>query len=346
MRKHKFAVTLLCFLGSFLIAGCSSTNSSAKSTLEKEDIRSSQVSSKPKRIELTGHNTVTRYTKQQVSPHYKSLSSSKVRYIRDVPYEHYGRRLVLQIMMPKNKKVPNKKYPGIVFVQGSGWLQQELYRPLPRLRRLVNKGYVVSLMQYRDSESGYHFPAPIIDAKNAIRFMKAHANNYHVQKNNMIIMGDSSGGQVATMAGMTAKTNQFDRPINNQNAHVKGIIDLYGAVDLNMNGGFPSTGNSHSAQTPEGMEMGFNIRQHERQTDRADSKNYVNNDFPATLIVHGTSDRTVSEKESIELYNALKNAGKPVHLYLIQGAGHAVNAFYDQRMVDIYDQFIKQCLKK
>lgn len=289
-------------------------------------------------ISLTGKNTLTHYNMDG--------NEIDVNYIPNVPYENYGKQLTLQILEPNSFNHPNRTYPCVIFVQGSAWHKQNVYHKVDMLDKLAAKGYVVAIVQYRDSDAGYHFPAPIIDAKNAVRFMKANATTYHVQKDNFIMMGDSSGGQIATMAGMTAKTSQFDQPINNENDHVKGIIDLYGAVDLNMKGGFPSTGDSHDINTPEGAEMGFNIREHEQETEKANSKNYVNEDFPPMLIAHGTADTTVSDKESIELYNALKKAGKPVHLYLIKGATHGNNAFYDQRMTDIYDQFIKQCLKK
>ncbi|WP_251545964.1 alpha/beta hydrolase [Limosilactobacillus caecicola] len=291
---------------------------------------------KPSQINLTGNDTKTILE--------MNGNEIEVEYLPNVPYENYGKELTLQILQPNAFNHPEQTYPAIVFVQGSHWATQNVYRRVSYLTKLAAKGYVVAITQYRDYEAGFHFPDPIIDAKNAIRFLKANADTYHIQKENFIIMGDSSGGQVATVAGMTAKTALFDQPINDETPDVKGIIDLYGAVDLSMKGGFPSTGDSHSIKTPEGSEMGFDIPTHLEKTATANSKTYVNEDFPPMLIAHGTGDTTVSDQESIELYEAIKAAGKPVHLYLIKGATHGNNAFYDQRMTDIYDQFIRQCL--
>lgn len=267
-----------------------------------------------------------------------------VDYIPDVPYENFDQQLTLQILQPNIYNHPEQTFPGIVFIQGSHWAKQNVYRRVTSLKQLAAKGYVVAIAQYRDYDAGFHFPVPIIDAKNAIRFMKAHADQYHLQKDQLIIMGDSSGDQVATVAGMTTKTTKFDQPINDESPVVQGIIDLYGAVDLSMTGGFPSTGDSHDLHTPEGQEMGFNIKEHLDETAAANSKTYVNEDFPPVLLTHGTVDTTVSDQESIELYQALKEAGKPAFLYLIKGADHGNNAFYDQRMTDLYDHFIQQCL--
>ncbi|RVU71024.1 MULTISPECIES: alpha/beta hydrolase fold domain-containing protein [Lactobacillus] len=324
-------------------------NSYIKKSSVKMVTKHNNKSTKNTPISTTGNNTksVISLKGNDTLTHYDMDGNEvNVTYIPNVPYENYGKQLTLQILEPNEFNHPNKTYPCVMFVKGSHWAKQDVYKNVASLSRLASKGYVVAIVQYRDYDAGFHFPAPIIDAKNAVRFMKANANKYHVQKDNIIMMGGSSGGQVATMAGMTAKTNKFDQPINKENPHVKGIIDIYGAVDLNMKGGFPTTGDSHDIHTPEGSEMGFDIPSHKEETEKANSKNYVNEDFPPMLIAHGTADATVSDKESIELYNALKKAGKPVHLYLINGATHGNNAFFGEHMTNIYDQFIKQCLKK
>ena len=58
----------------------------------------------------------------------------------------------------------------------------------------------------------------------------------------MFLMGDSSGGQVSSVAGMTAKSGKLDEPINEESCEVCGIIDLYGAVDVTLPYGYPKTG--------------------------------------------------------------------------------------------------------
>lgn len=269
-----------------------------------------------------------------------------VNYLADVPYENYGKWLRLQILQPTIFNQPQATFPCIVFVQGSGWMKQNIYFHVADLVPLAAKGYVVAIVEYRDSMAGFHFPAPVIDAKNAIRFMRANASQYAVQKDNFIIMGDSSGGQVATIAGMTAQTKKFDQPINNESVNVKGIIDLYGAVNLTMDGGTPFNADlHHDMSTPESQEMGFDVGQNKERAEVANAKNYVKEDFPPILITHGTADVTVSDKVSMEFYQVLKDAGKAVTMYLIDGADHNNKAFFDQRMTNIYDHFIQQCLQ-
>jgi len=76
------------------------------------------------------------------------------------------------------------------------------------------------------------------------------------------------------------------------------------------------------------------------------AKNYVNEEFPPVLILHGTKDKTVACEQSVQLFNALREAGKEATLYLVRGSDHGGQAFWSDEAVDIYDAFIKKCLDK
>lgn len=93
----------------------------------------------------------------------------------DIPYaEVDGHTLVLQILEPYTRNEPEKLHPCFVFVQGSAWGVQDVYKSCPHYARLAARGYVVAVVQYRHSGIA-HFPAPIQDARNAVRFMRLHA---------------------------------------------------------------------------------------------------------------------------------------------------------------------------
>lgn len=268
-----------------------------------------------------------------------------IEYIPDVIYDHKDDiDLKLQIIRPTIFNHPNKTFPCIVFVQGSAWMKQNVYRNVVNLSKLANLGYVCTIVEYRHSGIA-KFPAQIIDAKNAIRFMMANAKEYHVDTNNIIIMGDSSGGHVSAITGMSANTTLFDEPINDQPLNIKGIIDLYGAVEVTLPYGFPSTLNHQLPDSPEGMLMGYNIRENSKKAEIANAKTYVNETFVPILILHGTKDKTVFAQESVNLYQALKQANKEVTLYLVKNSDHGGAAFWKEEVIEIYDTFIKKCLK-
>lgn len=267
-----------------------------------------------------------------------------VSYTPDVVYgTASGVKLRLQLLLPRIADDPDRRFPCVLFIQGSHWAEQNLYRNVANLGMLARRGYVCTIVEYRPYGIK-QFPAQIIDAKNAVRFMRDHAEDYHVDPTSMAIMGDSSGGHVAAIAGMTARTALLDEPASSASCDVRAIIDLYGAVDPTLPYGFPSTLDHQLLTSPEGMLLGCDLRKHPERGLPAVAKTYVEEDFAPMLILHGTKDRTVFCQESVDLYEALRAAGKDVELYLVRGSDHADAGFWSDAALDVYDAFLTRCL--
>lgn len=265
-------------------------------------------------------------------------------YDRDVVYSAKdGHGLRLQLLTPSVFKEPDKVYPCVVYIQGSGWFKQNTYYMLPMLSRLAERGYVCAVVEYRHSQMA-HFPAQIVDGKNAIRYLRANAGKYHIDPERIAVMGDSSGGHTSAMIGLTCHTGQLDDPDSDVSCEVKGTIDLYGAVDITMDCGFPSTLNHQKADSPEGFMMGYDISENMERAREGVVKSYVNNSCPPMLILHGTKDRTVFCQQSVDLYRAMKEAGKDAELFLVRGADHGGPAFWTKEAIDLYDGFLRRCL--
>lgn len=270
----------------------------------------------------------------------------QVEYLPDVVYDtKNGVELRLQILQPQIFLRPDRVFPCVVFVQGSGWREQKIYRNVANLGKLAAKGYLCAIVEYRHSGLA-HFPAQIIDAKNAIRYLKAHAAEYFIDAEQVILMGDSSGGHTAALAGMTANTALLDEPINSQDCQVKGIINLYGAVDITLPYGFPCTLNHQELESHEGALMGFDIRQREEEAKKATALYYVGEEYAPMLILHGTKDKTVFCEQSVQLYRAMKEQGKEVELYLLRGADHGGAPFWTDQAIEVYHRFIQRCLQR
>ena len=124
-----------------------------------------------------------------------------VTYHPDVPYATAGTTtLHLQILVPQTRNQTDATtYPCMVHVQGSAWMKQDRTALVPTLSRIAERGFVVAIVEDRHSGIA-SFPAQIQDARNAVRFMRANAAQYHVDADNLFLSGCSSGGQVALLA--------------------------------------------------------------------------------------------------------------------------------------------------
>lgn len=179
-----------------------------------------------------------------------------IRYINDVEYaEIDGVALHLQILLPGSRNEPEPVLPCFVFVQGSAWMKQFVHMQIPMIANLAKKGYVVACVEYRHSEIAT-FPAQAMDANNAVRFLRMHADDYHIDSENIIMAGDSSGGHTALFSEIIRDDESADNLYPGISAKVKGIVDFYGCVNFMEEDANPTTINHHLPDSPEGMVMG------------------------------------------------------------------------------------------
>ena len=136
-----------------------------------------------------------------------------------------GEDLRVQLLRPFAPDMSGaKKWPLIVFVQGSAWFRQQIFIHLQHLVRICEKGYAVALVQYRPSDVA-PFPAQIEDTKTAIRFLRKNAAEYGTDPERVALWGDSSGGHTAVMAGITGDGELDSELYGEFSARVKCIVE-------------------------------------------------------------------------------------------------------------------------
>lgn len=269
-------------------------------------------------------------------------------YVPDVEYaEIGGTKLHLQILLPFSRNNPEMVCPCVVYVKGSAWFPQNVYAMLGSVSRLASRGYVVAVVEYRHSGIAA-FPAQIMDARNAVRFLRTHAAEYHVDPENIVIAGDSSGGHTAMFAGMIhddVENNLFP----GVSAEVKGIVNYYGSCSFIKEDSNPSQLQHCEPDSPEGLVMGHvDLRDNMELKRKLSVECNITEEtvIPPTLIFHGTKDRTVNCEGSAILYRQMKKCGKDVQLYFIKGGDHGGAEFWTDQVLDVVDGFLKRCFGK
>lgn len=278
-----------------------------------------------------------------------------VMYVPNVEYECVdGLSRVLQILVPTSRNaqapcdgsVATRRYPCIVYVQGSGWFPQNVYGNLPCIAHLAELGYVVAVVQYRDHTVGT-FPDPVRDARNAIRFMRTHAAEYAVDPARVAVMGDSSGGHTASYVGLFHDDDAAWNLFPGVSGEPSCIVNYYGSTDFTFHDANPSTPNHNEPDSPEGLIMGgvdLNEDAAARETLTVRCNIDASSEYPPILIAHGTKDRTVNARCSVELYEHLRRTGHDATLYLLRDADHGGPEFWSPQMLAIVDAFVRSHL--
>src|ERR1035437_6259803 len=111
---------------------------------------------------------------------------------KDIVYISYdSRKMHLDIYSPVKK---NKLYPAVILIHGGGWRSGKRQMEIPMAHFLASHGYVAATVEYRISTEAL-YPAPLIDLKAAIRWLRTNSVKYHIDTNKIAQIGCSSGGQ-------------------------------------------------------------------------------------------------------------------------------------------------------
>lgn len=270
----------------------------------------------------------------------------EMEYRKNITYKIDGTRpLNLQLILPNNTNV---KTPLIVYVPGSAFHKQNVIGRVPQLGLYASRGYAVALLEYTESDLE-PFPQLILDAKCGVRYMKAHAHEYNIDSDKVVIMGDSSGAYTALMTGCTYRIiGTEDEYANGCTSEVRGIVDFYGPADFTTMNNEPSTQDHRTPDSPEGYIIGqLPVLEHPEITDKTIVRNYITKGrtLPPVLIFHGSNDELIPFGQSCDLYESLKSADKDVALYQMKGCHHGDRQFWSSTVIDIVTEFIDRVTK-
>ena len=243
-----------------------------------------------------------------------------VKAYRDLAYVENGHeRHKLDLFIPAGAK---EALPLILWIHGGGW-QSGRKEGCPPLRDgYTQRGFAVASINYRLSGHAV-FPAQIEDCKAAIRWLRAHADEYRLDPQRFGVWGSSAGGHLVALVGTSGDVKAFEVGENlDQSSRVQAVCDYFGPTDFSLFVTTPGYESHATANSPEAKLIGGVVKENEEKAARTNPITYVSQDDPPFLIVHGDKDPTVPINQSQLLYDALKQEGVKVHFHTIKGAGH------------------------
>lgn len=257
----------------------------------------------------------------------------------DVPtwYGATRRNLHMNVIRPKVVE-GHKKLPLIVWICGGAYRMVDNAVWLPEMMYFARKGYIVAGIEYRTvTEAG--FPAQLIDVKSAIRYLKAHADLYCIDKEHVYVMGESAGGTMASLAGVTGGCQEFDQgDYLEETSQVNAVVDFYGIVDTQAVQALYTGNRDLPAWVMEDF-IGPNFTP--EQAQKASAIHYVNDQTPPFFILHGTADEAVNIEQSEMMYRVLKEHNVEAEFFVLEGAGHGADAFYQDEILEEVEAFLR-----
>lgn len=267
-----------------------------------------------------------------------------------------GQSLQLDLYRPQSAG----PHPLVVYIHGGSWSGGDKNDVQARfkgelLQALLDNGHAVASINYRlVRENGPHFPAPIADCKDAIRWLRKNAADLQLNPDRIGLWGSSAGAHLAMLVAYSAPGDFAGDPaLATYPGHADFVINVFGPTDL-----------AHLLKTDLSAPALWFFRIFDRaryqlrqrkiaelfgQVDKATLTALALHYSPVhqprlvpTLSFHGDADGTVPIEQASLLDQAFRQKNAPDHELLIySGEGHGFDQLSQIRIEDLVQRSLR-----
>ena len=225
--------------------------------------------------------------------------------------------------------------PGVILIHGGGWTGGNKSTNDGFCSSLASQGFVAAAINYRLTP-GYTWPAQLVDAQLAVRWLRAKANLIHLNPQRLCAYGTSAGAHLSIFLGTLATIHPGDeaRLLANESPKVSCVVDEFGPTDLTQ---LLSTPYQRSIVLP--LMHNLTLQKDPALYRDASPLFDVTPQSAAMLIIQGTEDTIVPPDQSLALQQSLRQAHIPVQ-YLSYKGGHGLIGLDQQQKDAIQAQIL------
>ena len=235
--------------------------------------------------------------------------STRTQVTRNIAYRSTnGATQRLDVYVPSGT-APRNGWPVVIAIHGGGWRRYNKEQYGPRAAVLTKSGFAVVAPNYTlSTPTRPSWPANLQDLLGVLDWTATNARQFALDPARVATMGESAGGHLALMLGMSTKKS----PIR-----VRAIVNFYGPTELHA-----LEHDSPSAAAAVSGLLGPLRFQNESLYVRSSPTLLVTSTTPPVLTFHGLRDWLVPPSQARKLDDALRKNGVDHATYLLEGAEH------------------------
>ena len=286
---------------------------------------------------------------------------NEITVIKDLEYATYQqdgqtKSLLLDIYLPETRIEPS---PLLIYIHGGGW--REFSKEICPGEIVAQRGWAIACINYRYSTEAI-FPAQIHDAKGAVRWLRANAEQYNLDPERFGAWGASAGGHLSALLGTSEGVAALEGDWGNldYSSSVQAVSNWYGPTDFTE-----VTPTFTEPISPEVLKeyrgkpwylytvvttqlLGGAVTQKPELTQAANPITHIDPQDPPFMVLHGDLDKIVPVSQSEILVTALESQGVPVTFIRKPEMTHSYEGEngerFDPELIDLTLDFFEETL--
>jgi acetyl esterase/lipase len=230
----------------------------------------------------------------------------------------------VDVYLPKQPK-SRDPLPVVALIHGGGWVNGDRIGYAATAIQLARTGhYAAVAVGYRLTGEA-SWPAQAHDCKAAIRWIRGHAKELHLDPDKIAVWGSSAGGHLSALLGTSGDVRELEGnlgPFTALSSRVAAVVNLCGPSDFTQALMFAENGDPVVQDDAVSGLLGGTYLEKTAEAVAASPVHYVTADDPPFITFHGTEDKRVAFAHAEALHAALGKKAVPSLLVPISGGGH------------------------
>jgi acetyl esterase/lipase len=197
-------------------------------------------------------------------------------------------------------------------------------------------GVTAFVLKYRLGPK-YHNPIELEDAQRAIRWVRAHAQQYGYEPDRVGMMGFSAGGHLASTAATHFDSGKPDAadPVDRVGCRPDFLILAYPVITM-----LPPYAHEGSVENLLGTNASAELRK------QMSNELNVTPQTPPTFLLSTTADTLVVPENTVNFYLALRKAGVPAEMHVFERGPHGVGLDLEDPVLGIWPTLLTNWLRE
>lgn len=217
-----------------------------------------------------------------------------------------------------SKEMPyNEKRKAILVIPGGGYSFCSDREGEPIALAYVNAGFNAFVLTYSVTNEGdARWPIPLIDASSAMKYIRDHADEFHIDPDYVFVIGFSAGGHLAASLGTIWDNDEIEAFLNMEKGYNRptGMVLSYPVIsglEYAHRGSFDNILGEKKDDGDARRELSLELRVDEKTAP--------------TFIWTTATDTVVPPQNSIMFAQALAEKGIPFEMHVYPKGGHGAS---------------------